>query len=239
MAQMKFKIGRGTDRKTILRVIISVIVMIAVSFITREHLPKRTVIAIFVPLSLGLFILTICLHLFKNPKNKVIQLLSCYKWLLPTLAFICIIPHMYLAHSYTFVDGSSLPFWKFDLTIGIICGALFFIFSKKPTGYALWKFILTGIVVVIVSALFVSYYTQNLNYLLDTSDGQEYTAVIEGKEAVRHRKSPQTYEFRLKADGREIALDVTAKDYKNYEKGDSYTFKKYNGAFGVPFYTSE
>jgi hypothetical protein len=63
----------------------------------------------------------------------------------------------------------------------------------------------------------------------------ERQAVIEEKNVVRHRKSPDSYEFELTEDGESFVLKVDREEYQRYEVGDTYTFKAYKGAFGKPF----
>jgi hypothetical protein len=78
----------------------------------------------------------------------------------------------------------------------------------------------------------------HLNYLLDPQP-TEIHAVIEEKEKVRHRKSPDSYEFEMTVDGETFDLEVGRREYNRYEVGDTYTFYEYKGAFGKPFYIAE
>ena len=56
---------------------------------------------------------------------------------------------------------------------------------------------------------------------------------------IRHRKSPDSYEFEMTVDGKTFDLEVGRREYKKYEVGDTYTFKEYKGAFGKPFYARD
>ena len=64
-------------------------------------------------------------------------------------------------------------------------------------------------------------------------------SVIVDKEIDHHRKGPDDYEFELVIDGAEVTLSVPQSEYYKHSVGDAYSFERYNGAFGVPFYISK
>ena len=79
----------------------------------------------------------------------------------------------------------------------------------------------------------------NLNYMLDQDPPAEYTAIIEEKDINWHRRGPEDYYFEVTADGQSFDLNVGEWTYEKYKVGDEYSFQKYGGAFGVPFYVAE
>ena len=79
----------------------------------------------------------------------------------------------------------------------------------------------------------------HFNYMLDLTPPTEYNAIIEQKEHHHHRKSPDSYEFEITADGKTFDLEVELRIYNHYEVGDTFTFYRYEGAFGKEFYLSD
>ena len=96
-------------------------------------------------------------------------------------------------------------------------------------------FLLAACVISMFSFLTIGH----LNYALDIKGPQPCVAVIEDKDIEHHRRGPDTYEFRVTVDGESFDLDVTFVQYHSYEVGDTYTFDRYEGAFGKPFYLAE
>ena len=79
----------------------------------------------------------------------------------------------------------------------------------------------------------------NLNYLLDQKPPVEYTAIIEEKDINTHRRGPTDYRFKVTTNGDTFYLNVNKAEYRQHKVGDEYSFQKYGGAFGVPFYVAE
>jgi hypothetical protein len=139
--------------------------------------------------------------------------------------------------AYSFYKEPFLPFWKPSLILGLAVGI--FVTVKwiwKGTGWVGR----IGSIVVCTCMVFLFCWIPlcHLNYLLDPQP-TEIHAVIEEKEKVRHRKSPDSYEFEMTVDGETFDLEVGRREYNRYEVGDTYTFKEYTGAFGKPFYVAE
>lgn len=139
--------------------------------------------------------------------------------------------------AYFFYEESFVPFWEICLAVGLLVSV--FVTVKwvwKGTGWVgrIGSLALCTCMVF----LFCWIPLCHLNYLLDPQP-TEIHAVIEEKEKVRHRKSPDSYEFEMTVDGETFDLEVGRREYDRYEVGDTYTFKEYKGAFGKPFYLAE
>lgn len=139
--------------------------------------------------------------------------------------------------AYSFYKEPFLPFWKPSLILGLAVGI--FVTVKwiwKGTGWVGR----IGSIVVCTCMVFLFCWIPlcHLNYLLDPQP-TEIHAVIEEKEKVRHRKSPDSYEFEMTVDGETFDLEVGRREYNRYEVGDTYTFYEYKGVFGKPFYMAE
>ncbi len=139
----------------------------------------------------------------------------------------------YLTLDYTYVNGDG--FFYESIIIGAIIGVLLtviFFWKGKKISERIGIMVLWAILCsVSLFALFT-----NLNYILDFSEPQCYSAVIEGKDVDYNRKSPNSYGFKVTADGKSFYLDVSRSEYRKYDVGDTYRFKKYNGTFGKPFF---
>ena len=139
--------------------------------------------------------------------------------------------------AYFFYEESFVPFWEICLAVGLFVSV--FVTVKwvwKGTGWVGR----IGSLALCTCMVFLFCWTPlcHLNYLLDPQP-TEIHAVIEKKEKVRHRKSPDSYEFEMTVDGETFDLEVGRREYNRYEVGDTYTFKEYKGVFGKPFYMAE
>ena len=139
--------------------------------------------------------------------------------------------------AYSFYEEPFIPFWEICLAVGLLVSV--FVTVKwiwKGTGWVGR----IGSIVVCTCMVFLFCWIPlcHLNYLLDF-EPTEIHAVIEEKEKVRHRKSPDSYEFEMTVDGETFDLEVGRREYNRYEVGDTYTFYEYKGAFGKPFYLAE
>lgn len=227
MAKKKDKL----DKKLFMVILAIALVFAFISFLINDLLPIKVVLWIFAPAGLilyGVFFFSV----FSDPERK----LRFFGYVALCTALICSIPLLHRTNAYEFADGSSFPFWKFDLSLGVICGVVCFVILIKNGKQHMGRLLLGSVGIALISALLISSYTANLNYMLDSNKPEEYTATIEEKEMRTHRKAPTTYEFSLTVEGEELDLEVGFLDYNNYEVGDTYTVKKYQGAFYVPFY---
>lgn len=220
-----------SDKKFYIVFFAIVIVLAFISFLINELLPIKAVLWIFVPAGLilyGVFFYSV----FSDPARK----LHFFGYVSLCSALICSIPLLHRTNAYVFVDGSSFPFWKFDLSLGIIIGVVLFVILINRDKKHIGRLLLGSLGIALLSALIVSSYTANLNYMLDSNQPLEFAATIEEKDMDTHRKAPTSYEFYLTVEGERFDLEVGFLDYNNYEVGDTYTVKKYQGAFYVPFY---
>ena len=139
---------------------------------------------------------------------------------------------------YSFLHEPLIPFWEIGVILGLAVGI--FVMVKWGRKGTKWYGMLGGILgLALATAVFVIVFASHLNFLLDFSQPMAQTARIEEKERHRHTKSADTYSFALTVDGETFDLDVDYVEYEKYEKGDIYTFEKYRGAFGKPFYISD
>ncbi len=76
---------------------------------------------------------------------------------------------------------------------------------------------------------------QHLNYALDDSEPQKIEQEIIDKKKDTSGDSTDYYLI-VEINGKKVEISVGAKDYKNYEKGDTLSFYYCDGAFGEPFY---
>lgn len=80
-----------------------------------------------------------------------------------------------------------------------------------------------------------------LNFALDNVPCSEYTLPVQNTEVSRsyHRKSIYVaFKFEFDIDGNEVSLPVPRSVYYAYTEGDTHIVRKYEGAFGIPFYIS-
>ena len=80
---------------------------------------------------------------------------------------------------------------------------------------------------------------ENLNYVLDTSEGTRKTAIVEEKDIDHTGKGGMHYNLILKIDGRELEYEVSESVWESCDIGESYPLICHKGAFGVEYYISE
>ena len=140
--------------------------------------------------------------------------------------------------AYSFYKEPFIPFWEISLAIGLAVSI--FVTVKWVWKGAGWGGRIGSIALGTVLVFFLCWISLcHLNYLLDFQPPAQKQAVIEEKDIIRHRKSPDSYEFQMTLDGETFDLEVGGREYNRYEVGDTYTFKEYGGAFGKPFYMAE
>ena len=139
---------------------------------------------------------------------------------------------------YSFTSDHYLTFLWIALAIGLPLGVGFFVKTWHRLPERKGRRILTLLSSCFIAVFIGCLVLPHANYALDVTPPQSCTAVIKGKDYTSRTKAADSYEFELLVDGERLDLEVGSRVYKTYEIGDSYTFKKYNGAFGVPFYLS-
>ena len=179
-------------------------------------------------------ILTICL----SRKGK--ELLRVPSWVAGfavIFGFLSFVGFAVSVKAYSFYKEPFIPFWEICLALGLAVGVFVMKWVWKGTG---WGGRIGSMLVGMALAFILCWIPLcHLNYLLDFEPPVERQAVIEEKDVVRHRKSPDSYEFELTVNGESFDLKVDREEYQRYEVGDTYTFKAYKGAFGKPFYVAE
>jgi 4-amino-4-deoxy-L-arabinose transferase-like glycosyltransferase len=228
----KMKANRSKGRKTEPSVWGITAAVMAVVCLAGFFLPHRAIVL----LSGGLGVLSVVAvgAAFKWRETRIAAWGAAFGFVGILLSFMGL---GFTVSAYSFYKEPFLPFWKPSLILGLAVGI--FVTVKwiwKGTGWVGR----IGSIVVCTCMVFLFCWIPlcHLNYLLDPQP-TEIHAVIEEKEKVRHRKSPDSYEFEMTVDGETFDLEVGRREYNRYEVGDTYTFKEYKGAFGKPFYIAE
>ena len=161
------------------------------------------------------------------------------EWLLYTLGALGVsfVGLLETGTRYTFIDEPFLAFWEISLILGILTSGFFIL--KFGRGGKLWAKIVGVLLGALVSAVIIGFVICHLNFVLDFHESDTYSVRIEEKNRHWHVKSADTYSFTITVDGETIDLEVGFLEYEKYEKGDIYTVKKHQGAFGKPFYVSD
>ncbi len=155
---------------------------------------------------------------------------------IPTFLFLYLILG---AKRYTFLDGGAFPFWQYILPLAALIAILSAILILRRL-FRLWACVGHSLLIAVVAFLLLFVFAVHLNYVLDRSEPEIFTAYIEDKVAImRTRKSPNSYYLVFHRDGEEIQLEVSRRTYLAYEKGDIYRIQQCEGAFGKPYYMSK
>ena len=151
------------------------------------------------------------------------------------LVFLSLMGLVFTVGAYTFYDEPFLPFWRISLILGAVIGV--FLTAKLVWRNQKWGIrLLSYVVFAFIAAGGVMITAMNLNYLLDTRPPAEIQTVIKDKHVHTSTRSANTYHFEVTVNGEFVELDVPWTEYRKYDEGDVYTFRKYGGAFGEPFY---
>lgn len=145
---------------------------------------------------------------------------------------------VFTVNAYSFYKEPFISFWEISLILGLALGILFtvkFVWKNSGVGGRIGSIALGTL----LSFFLIWVSLCHLNYLLDFHPPAEIHAVIEEKEISRHSKGPDSYEFEMTVDGETFELEVGFFEYLQYEVGDTYTFKEYQGAFRKPFYARD
>lgn len=143
---------------------------------------------------------------------------------------------------YTFIDN-SFPFWELPLiiafialiaTIVLLVSEFFVPKDNRKSERIAWP---------ILVAFFAFFLTWsiicNLNYALDFTEPQIYTATVVEKEIITHsRGRTSDYVFHLLVGERKIKMYVSQTEYYHYDENNNFPVKLYDGAFGEPFFIS-
>ncbi len=171
-------------------------------------------------------------------KDKCSKSVLVFNKIIISLGLGCLLGSVMTGFVYTFINRPWFPFWGISLVIGLSLGILFTVKNIRKTKRKGIE-ILVGIVFSAVFMFLASMYISHLNYILDVSDPVTVKTVIVGKDVQRHRKGPDEYMFCVEIHGESFDIKVSYDEYESFQKGDVYSFEKYNGAFGEPFYISK
>ena len=139
------------------------------------------------------------------------------------------------ADNFTFAGGFYLTaFWPVALMLALVAGVAVVkkFFWNSSMGMRVFFLLFWGV----ASYVVVSVCAANLNYVLDLEAPSVCVAEIEEKDHTESSKGRDSYEFQVTVDGKTFDLEVSAITYRAHEVGDDYSFLRYEGAFGVPFY---
>ena len=164
-------------------------------------------------------------------------------WFLPLgvgsgMGFGCFCRLLLSSFDYTYCAKPLLPFWEMSVVIVLVAGVIvtvMWLWKRRSGGTKMAGFL----TVMVVTAVLIIFCVPHANYLLDFQPPVERQAVIEDKKITHNGKAYRDYGFQVTVDGETFDLDVDRKEYQSYEVGDTYTFYKYKGAFGKPFYLAE
>ena len=232
MAKKEKKYSRKQGRKDDLLTWGVAIAVMAVVFVLGTVLPHRVIVLLSGALLL-LSVVAIAVAIKKRETRGAVWGIA-FGFVGGLVSFMGL---GFTVSAYSFYEEPFIPFWEICLAVGLLVSV--FVTVKwvwKGTGWVgrIGSLALCTCMVF----LFCWIPLCHLNYLLDPQP-TEIHAVIEEKEKVRHRKSPDSYEFEMTVDGETFDLEVGRREYDRYEVGDTYTFKEYKGAFGKPFYLAE
>ncbi len=220
------------DKKSVLiGRIITTASLLLISF-APVFLPDRAVVATYMVMPIILAgLLLVFIHKRTGSTSGAI-------WLLEIIYFVMVL--MLRITDYEFVNGIFAPYWYIGVIGGVTVSAIitFISYKKKGKDHGL---IMGFLVYSLLLAFFFMSIICNLNYVLDTSEPQEYTLPINEVEyKFGSGKSPGYYKLAFAIDGEEYWIRITKIDqYVNqYRTGDIYTFYRYEGALGEPFFLS-
>ena len=146
---------------------------------------------------------------------------------------------LFRAFDYSFEDFSDSPLWIIPAALGICVGAFTVIKwcdKSTKTLARLGYFLLCAFLVCMIIGL----YAIHLNYALNFTPPQDYSATIEDKHWSKRRRNPtDDYTFKVSIDGKTYRFEVTRDEYYRYDEGDTYYFYRYEGALGEPFFLSK
>jgi len=92
---------------------------------------------------------------------------------------------------------------------------------------------------IILAVTYLSFGTiGQLNYLLDLQPAQSYVAEVSDKYVSEGTKSDDYYCIVKQPDGKPLELSLSGWRYNDIEIGDEISILHYDGAFGIPFYTT-
>jgi len=222
-------IERGTST-VIARIVVSLTILLMATMY--DFMPGRTVVLLDMAV-MGVCIIRFCTVFFE--KNNVKVGADIFAWML--IIFEMFLMFLYRLNCFVFFNDSFWTFVCISLVIGIGM-SLFLCVKWIPKKYGFGKCVGYFVLFAVLIGAMTWSTTVHLNYALDFSQPKQYSEVIVDKEIDYNRRGPVDYEFKLTIDGEQEEIGVPKTEYYKYDIGDTYSFSKYKGAFGVPFYTS-
>lgn len=133
--------------------------------------------------------------------------------------------------AFTFAENGM---WKLMLLSGLV------VLGLLGVGYAYCRYVRfckpCQVYIIIILALLGSGIGLQLNYALDAAPTETVSARVIEKDLERHTKFT-SYDCTIElSDGNIIVLDVSGKDYRKIEEGETLLVDIHEGAFNVPFY---
>lgn len=160
---------------------------------------------------------------------------SSKKWsLLGHLGGIGIIAFLIQGNGYMYESSSSL--WCFlgiSVAIGLVLGAVAFLFSKSKKASSRWG---SAVLVLAIAAIFVWSALPIINMKLDFSRPRVERGIVTDKNRINHRRIPDKHYLYAEIDDEEQKLEVSRGDYNKIDEGDLVHIGHYEGALGQPYY---
>ena len=148
-----------------------------------------------------------------------------------------------IAVSFALCARTLLDFSFADFTIGYFMLGIF-ILSFIVLALHAWynNGVRSGLINalgIILAVTFLSFgVIGQLNYLLDLHPEQSYVSEVTDKHIVEQPKADDYYCIVKQPDGQTMELTLTQWRYQSVDIGDEISILHYDGAFGIPFYTT-
>ena len=168
----------------------------------------------------------------ERSEENIISLI-CVLIFVPLLSFVsginCVGRYTYLESWFPFRNGVLII--SVVLGIALVVSMLKISAIKNKFWGSVGCFLLgTGLSIAILAVAL-----GNLNYALDQTIPEIVTVTIEDKDIDRNRKRSDDYEFIFTVEKEKHSVKVPHKVYYDYEIGDTFEIKIYQGAFDYPF----
>lgn len=166
---------------------------------------------------------------------KKIKISKIMGYCLNTVSMFSVIFLFVKLDRYSFIQNDSLSFWGVPLALGLFAAAVSLIYMIKHK-QNIKKIILFTVIIGIFVSLITRVYAYHINYVFDSGEPVQYVGEIIEKDYYHASKNSKKYIFRVMCDGEEIKFKVSRSAYRQYNEGDSFSFKRVEGALGKPFY---
>ena len=211
---------------------VTTVSLLLISF-TSTFFPAQTVILIYMlcfAVLVAILIYTLILVLKEKKKLSFINLVT---WFFECLALSLIF--IFKWRDYEYISNVICPFWQIWLVLAISIGGFITLkWLRKQMKF--WGCFGSFALIVLLTFAMLGVSASHLNFALDTSEPEEIRATVVDTKRGTSRKGPDTYSIRVEIDGERFSIRVPRSEYDQYVPGDTYSFKKYEGAFGEAFY---